>query len=543
MAAAALGAAGGASTATVGSAWRLAPEHAAHTQALVVTGFRGLPEGRALFLRVDRPAGRWMRRLLEVAPATPAAEDAKDLARASALALTASGLTEIGLPEDALASFARPFREGMFQADRARRLGDRYLGQWLPTCIEGGPKWSGNPEPPRPPAAPRAYDVEKNDDNEETATPCTVHALLLLYARTDDEADAWAREVTAALGPHGVEVVHRLELEYNVEERDKVSNVSREHFGFADGLSQPTPFDPDGAVLTRDGRAVTECGRVHGVPLGDLLLGFPNAYGQVPPGPATSADDAGAAVLPEHRTAPGFADLGFHGTYLAVRELRQDVRAFWESMEQGACALRKADPGDGTAFTAEWLAERVVGRSKDGHLLCPGRLRPPTPDQVPDNDFLFLRGEDADRHGRGCPLGSHVRRANPRDGLAPTDSEAETLLAAANNHRILRRGRKYGPRYDKERPDDKDRGLLFIGMNTDIARQFEFIQQTWLVNRDFATLRNEQDPLLGPAGRMTIPAEPFRHALHIETFVRLAGGEYFFLPSLPALEYLAGLGA
>ena len=31
-------------------------------------------------------------------------------------------------------------------------------------------------------------------------------------------------------------------------------------------------------------------------------------------------------------------------------------------------------------------------------------------------------------------------------------------------------------------------------------------------------------------------------AKHLETFVRFAGGEYFFLPSLPTLDYLEGLG-
>ena len=39
-----------------------------------------------------------------------------------------------------------------------------------------------------------------------------------------------------------------------------------------------------------------------------------------------------------------------------------------------------------------------------------------------------------------------MRRANPRDGLAPDGDSRQTLLEAANSHRILRRGRKYGPK-------------------------------------------------------------------------------------------------
>ena len=87
--------------------------------------------------------------------------------------------------------------------------------------------------------------------------------------------------------------------------------------------------------------------------------------------------------------------------------------------------------------------------------------------------------------------------------------------------------------------DGRERGLLFICLNADIARQFEFIQQTWLLNRNFATLYDETDPLMGPKGRFTIPEQPLRRIVDVQTFIQLAGGEYFFLPSLPALRYLA----
>jgi hypothetical protein len=32
-----------------------------------------------------------------------------------------------------------------------------------------------------------------------------------------------------------------------------------------------------------------------------------------------------------------------------------------------------------------------------------------------------------------------------------------------------------------------------------------------------------------------------RRIVEVETFIQSAGGEYFFLPSLPALKYLASL--
>jgi deferrochelatase/peroxidase EfeB len=89
--------------------------------------------------------------------------------------------------------------------------------------------------------------------------------------------------------------------------------------------------------------------------------------------------------------------------------------------------------------------------------------------------------------------------------------------------------------------DGADRGLLFMCLNTDIERQFEFVQQTWLLNSSFATLFQEVDPLVGPAGRMTIRDEPLRRTISVDTFVRMAGGDYFFLPSLPTLQFLASL--
>jgi Dyp-type peroxidase family len=285
------------------------------------------------------------------------------------------------------------------------------------------------------------------------------------------------------------------------------------------------------------------------VPLGEFLIGYLNGHHEKAPGPVapgigvTGEEDhrPSEANLEPHSEAEGFFDLGRNGSYMVVRELRQDVAAFWRSMEENAARIRRGDPQHSQHVTADWLAERVVGRDRDGHLLCPGnRRQPPDEFQLPDNGFLFL---GSDQHGLGCPVGSHVRRANPRDALAARAADGPNLLAAANNHRILRRGRKFGPKIaDPLQDDNVERGLLFVCLNTDIARQFEFVQQTWLLNSDFATLFEEVDPLMGPDGKMTIGEEEGpRRRIHVETFVHMAGGDYFFLPSLPALRYLAVL--
>jgi Dyp-type peroxidase family len=532
--------------------WRLKSPHDKWTQGIVISGFKSLPSGIAMFLQftwdengptdpVTRGKGAWLAALDTDTVAAISDADGKD-ERAAALAFTWTGLQKMGLGADALATFSDPFREGMYQEDRLRRLGDCVWQRWQKTVIDGGPLWSANT-----PVRTSDDEVSPGDgppEREEVQfkTDKTVHALLLLYEADEPKARNWASAVETKLNAHKVTVVHRLPLDLRIEK-----GIAREHFGFADGLSQPIPYDEKSGedapvcVVLDNGQPV-ERDKLHGVPLGEILLGHTNAHHETAPGPVVVDDDRAAkAELPTDGAPEGFRNLGLDGSYMVVRELRQDVAAFWESLEDNAAHIVALDPGVADVVTAEWLAERVVGRSIDGHLLCPGGglLPPANTAGYPDNDFRFF---ETDPDGLGCPLGSHVRRANPRDGLASDKGSAQTLLDAANFHRILRRGRKYGTTLKDRMKDDKaDRGLLFICLNTDIARQFEFVQQTWLLNPNFATLFDETDPLVGPEGRFTIPKDPLRKIVNVKTFIQMAGGEYFFLPSMPALKYLAQL--
>ncbi|MBO9624344.1 MAG: hypothetical protein J7500_16670 [Sphingomonas sp.] len=520
--------------------WKLAPPHDKLTQGMVVSGFANLPTGRALFLEFGwvgvktQGGGAWLQALQQVAPITDA--DGRE-PRAAGLGMSWEGLRKMGLEANALASFDRPFKEGMFQEDRLRRLGDRRDGEWLKTVVEGGPLWSGNA-----PLDAAAFDTGGRafvDDGpavreQDIRTPITVHALLLLYEKDEETAEAWCAQVSQALAPHDVKVVHRLELQLRPDEK----GIAREHFGFADGVSQPLPYEPGTVTLGAAGEAPRD--PWNGVPLGEILMGHVNAHHEVAPGPVVvDTPAAQRAGLPPHPKGEGFRDLGLDGSYMVVRELKQDVAAFWNSMTDAARRIAEADPEHSGHIDANWIADRVVGRDRDGNLLCPAGTLPVGPDGQPENDFGFF---DTDPHGRGCPLGSHVRRGNPRDTLAPKPADKQTLLDAANSHRILRRGRKYGPTIaDPMHDDQQNRGLLFICLNTDITRQFEFVQQTWVLNPNFATLYDETDPLIGPAGTLTIPEDPLRRIIAVDTFVQMAGGEYFFLPGIPALNYLASL--
>jgi deferrochelatase/peroxidase EfeB len=150
-----------------------------------------------------------------------------------------------------------------------------------------------------------------------------------------------------------------------------------------------------------------------------------------------------------------------------------------------------------------------------------------------------------------------VRRANPRDALDP-DPGSDKSIAINKRHRILRRGRKYGapPRTaaaqralvsEAGRPAvESERGLYFIGLNANIARQFEFIQHTWLNNPKFDGLYDDIDPLVGAqaeeSGTFTVQAAPVRRRVSgLPRFVHVRGGAYFFLPGIRALRYLASL--
>jgi len=518
--------------------WKLAAPHNARTQGFVVSGFSSLPTGNALFLRftwadIKTPGGEWLAALQKVAPITDA--DGED-ARCAAIGFTWEGLRKMGLNANTLQSFDRPFKEGMFQEDRLRRLGDRREDLWLSTVVQGGPRWSGNT--PLDGAAidkeARAFGNDRDANVSPIETPITVHALLLLYEKDEESAEKWCATVSSELALHGVVVSHRLPLNL----RPGQDGIAREHFGFADGVSQPVPYK-SGVVTFSDGQDVPR-DPWHGVPLGEVLMGHLNGHNEVALGPVVPDSELGqTANLEPHPLGEGFLDFGLNGSYMVVRELKQDVARFWASMESGAEKINASAPPKGKSVDADWIASRVIGRDRNGNLLCPAGAMGPNKFGVPENDFGYF---DKDFDGLGCPLGSHVRRGNPRDGLAPREADKQTLLNAANNHRILRRGRKFGPDIVDPRIDDgQDRGLLFICLNTDITRQFEFIQQTWILNKDFASLYDETDPLIGPSSSFTIPEDPLRRIIPVDTFVQMAGGEYFFLPSMPALKYLEGL--
>ncbi len=163
----------------------------------------------------------------------------------------------------------------------------------------------------------------------------------------------------------------------------------------------------------------------------------------------------------------------------------------------------------------------MVGRRMSGESL----LRPckqaisgvgPDADDVRLNRFTY----DEDPDGTTCPFGAHVRRANPRNADFPNGTEGlfgrlvrlagfgrksirDDMIASTRFHRLLRRGREYGPKLDPgqrllpHQSGEQSSGLQFVCLNANIARQFEFIQNAWLMSGKFNGLSEESDPLLG----------------------------------------------
>jgi deferrochelatase/peroxidase EfeB len=195
-------------------------------------------------------------------------------------------------------------------------------------------------------------------------------------------------------------------------------------------------------------------------------------------------------------------------------------------------AIGKADTAARSAVARNAAAEAgktdPEARKSDAEPAKPPALEAR---HLADNDFLF--GTE-DPEALRCPLGAHIRRANPRDSLDPGSNDQ---IDITNRHRIMRVGRRYAP-------EGKSEGLLFMCLNGDIERQFEFVQQTWINSPSFHGLSCEKDPLLGDgeAGKCgyTIPSRqgPLRLS-PVPQLVTMKGGGYYFMPGKRLIDYLS----
>jgi Dyp-type peroxidase family len=218
------------------------------------------------------------------------------------VALTARGLTALGVSDETIGSFAPEFRQGM--AARAELLGD-----------------SG-------PSAPKRW--------EQGLGTGDAHVLLTINAQTTaDHRRALGKMQAAMKEAGGVRVV--------VQQDAELLHGAREHFGFADGFAQPAIA---GATedKTRGGGVPEKGGRWRPLAAGEFILGYPDED--------TNVD--------RRRRLPPAPDgaMARNGTYMVWRKLHQDVALWRRTIEAAAARYPYGD--------ARKLAAKTVGRWHDG---------------------------------------------------------------------------------------------------------------------------------------------------------------------------------
>ena len=387
--------------------------------------------------------------------------------------------------------------------------------------------------------------------HDNSQAPGASEAVLLLYASSPERLARITDLHRQLLANHGGEVLSRTDCAPAFADE---ARADFEHFGFRDGISQP--------VIAGTQRSL------HGVPArdvlkpGEMILGYANAEGYLPPSPLLPVEADVRGSLPASEVSalsryPDFGeaarqrtprDFGRNGTYLVLRELKQDVDGFEAWVDAAADRLNQGGLTElyrlvGQRPDREWIKAKLMGRWPSGRPLVGNPINRPAGkfDQAAELENDFSYGSD-DPHGLACPFGAHIRRTNPRDSKEPGDPAEQVIT---NRHRLLRRGRTY------TRPESGEKGLLFASICADIERQFEFVQQFWANAPAFHGLEHEPDPIIGsdpvdprsgcPVERVfTIPtsAGPIRIE-GLQSFVQTMGGGYFFLPSRSALGWLS----
>jgi deferrochelatase/peroxidase EfeB len=403
------------------------------------------------------------------------------------IGITYAGLARLGVTAESLASFPHEFVAGM--PARAKMLGD--TGPSDPTC------WK-----------------------REWQDQASIHLMISIYA---DDAKQCAAVAERILGAGGA---FRQLAALDGEGFDK----GKVHFGYRDSISQPQFYGVHGPDSLRDDQPLVE--------IGAILLGYP-----------TPIEDLRWRV-------PSPPELGFNGSFNAFRLLEQRVEEFEDFLTECADKLMKDPLGKqllplGAEKTwkpprsrhealREMVAAKMMGRWFNG---VPLELSPhsPTPSPPIAKKDLNNYGYSHDPDGQRCPIGSHMRRSNPRD--------AKTVQRNTNHaRRLVRRGMPYGPHYNPKKPVKAERGLLGSFMCASLTAQFEALQYDWTnLGLQDPRITGTNDPILGnndplfsrfsfPVGEGEVTFRGFSH------FVVTRGGAYLFQPSMTAIGYLAALG-
>ncbi len=449
------------------------------------------------------------------------------------IAFTYEGLKKLDIPEVSLHSFPDEFSMGM--KDRIDILGD---------------------------------DGASSPDNWDPVWQLVeqIHILISINAETIEDIKGRYQEIDKCL-LDGVEQLHghkgddgvNLSYQDGSAIYDGDIPTPKEHFGYTDGISDPyfwgsgasTISVVGGGKRTRED-ATTKAGW-EPLETGEFLLGHKDESDEYP-------------------TAPIPRLLSRNGTFMVFRKLHQNVGLFNAYLEKEGASYSGGKEELAAKFAGRWrngaplvdfstedsanefIAQFIQARSNSYTASAENK-------EAARAEYLALKKKlvafdfDKDIPGSKCPVGSHIRRVNPRGSLEFGKEAFNTHGALVNRRRIARRGLPYGKVKDPS-SNDGNHGIIFMALNADIKRQFEFVQQQWINYGNDFKLANDKDPLLGNQqakengggdGRMVIEADPngerppfFCQA--IPRFVETRGGDYFFIPSLTALRLIgAGL--
>ncbi|KAG0147539.1 hypothetical protein CROQUDRAFT_655914 [Cronartium quercuum f. sp. fusiforme G11] len=281
------------------------------------------------------------------------------------------------------------------------------------------------------------------------------------------------------------------------------SEAGKEHFGYADGITNPKV----------QGFNAQEHDAQHGIV------------------------DASTIITGHSDGDPAWTK---NGSFLVFRELQQLVPEFNQFVKSIAA---KAPEGK---VSPDEIGARIVGRWKSGASIS---LTPHRDNESLARNQCFSYSDDAELKQRRCPFVAHVRKANPRRSLQ--DPEENVLP-----HLIIRASIPFGPEVGSDETSSHqskhERGLYFIAYQSSIEDGFQFIQQRWLNDASFPpnaagiskpgidiiSGQNKGKPRVAQnvIDKVTTTYHiSFFQSFFFFFFFFFCSGEYFFVPSIKAI--------
>ncbi|APA15466.1 hypothetical protein SS1G_13391 [Sclerotinia sclerotiorum 1980 UF-70] len=280
----------------------------------------------------------------------------------------------------------------------------------------------------------------------------------------------------------------------------------KEHFGFEDGISQPLIEGLDEVTPKDKEPKSVKSGLIFAKHPGDKMK------------------------------QPDWAE---DGSFLVFRDLQQLVPEFdkWleDNKEHAPNAKMSEDP-------KEKLAAYLMGRWKNGTPVDENPHDDKDKNLFRSNNFDFHPIENHDK----CPFAAHIRKMRPRGDL---DHDHTVII-----RRSISYGDEVTPKEELEQKSDdkKQRGLLFVCYQSDIREGFNFLTTRWASSHHFPDGKGKFvgehgpgiDAIVGqrqachPPRSIGLPdgKVPTEARLQLEQWVIHRGGEYFFSPSIKALE-------